>query len=140
MTTTPSLDMLRAKHAYEAVGAVKAEQLVDYKRAVRQMPARVLTNGIGQALAMLMRDGADQAKPDEASKLLCCHLTRWLTDGATPHPFRLAAGKALIEQLIAGDQELFVWMQRETLAYLGWLKTFAEAGISAGEGGADEGK
>ncbi|WP_372022093.1 type III-B CRISPR module-associated protein Cmr5 (plasmid) [Tistrella mobilis] len=140
MTTMPSLNMLRARHAYAAVKTVTGAQLVDYKRAARQMPARVLTNGIGQALAMLMRDGADQAKPDEASKLLRSHLTRWLTDGAIPHPFRLAVGEALIEQLIAGDQELFVWMQRETLAYLGWLKIFAEAGISAGEGGADEGK
>ncbi|WP_372500647.1 type III-B CRISPR module-associated protein Cmr5 (plasmid) [Tistrella mobilis] len=136
MTTTPSLNMLRARHAYAAVRAAKVEQQVDYTRAARQMPARVLTNGIGQALAMLMRDGSS----DPESQRLCDHLTAWLTDGTTPHPFRLAAGEALIEQLIAGDQELFVWMQRETLAYLGWLKTFAEAGISAGEGGADDGK
>ncbi|WP_372053176.1 type III-B CRISPR module-associated protein Cmr5 (plasmid) [Tistrella mobilis] len=136
MTTTPSLDMLRAKHAYAAVKTVTGAQLVDYKRAARQMPARVLTNGIGQALAMLMRDGSSDAE----SQRLCDHLTAWLTDGTTPHPFPLAANKKLIEQLIAGNQELFVWMQRETLAYLGWLKTFAEAGISAGEGGADDGK
>ncbi|MGV0761530.1 type III-B CRISPR module-associated protein Cmr5 [Tistrella mobilis] len=136
MTTTPSLDMLRAKHAYAAVKTVTGAQLVDYKRAARQMPARVLTNGIGQALAMLMRDGSSDAE----SQRLCDHLTAWLTDGTAPHPFPLAANKKLIEQLVLGDQELFVWMQRETLAYLGWLKTFAEAGISAGEGGVDDGK
>ena len=71
---------------------------------------------------MLMRDGSSDAE----SQRLCGHLTAWLTDGTTPHPFPLAANKTLIEQLVLGDQELFVWMQRETLAYLGWLKTFAE--------------
>ena len=51
-----TLDQQRAKHAFGVVRSVKADRNADrkqFKIQVKKLPARIVTSGLGQALAFL---------------------------------------------------------------------------------------
>jgi CRISPR-associated protein Cmr5 len=92
-----------------------------FKALVRGFPASVLTNGLGHALVFL------QAKPGEQYHALYGALNDWV--GSHIHTNRTD----LLEWLIEHDSDQYRRATTECLAYIVWLKRFAEAKIQGEE-------
>ncbi|MGB9887671.1 MAG: type III-B CRISPR module-associated protein Cmr5 [Moorellales bacterium] len=125
---TPTLDQLRARHALESIRTVersltRAEDRRAFVSKVESLPAGVLANGLGQALAILLA----QANNDSATPpgMIYGILQEWLCRDDPRAPYRGAA--SLVDALVNGSRTAYIWAQEETLAYLKWLKTFAVA-------------
>lgn len=132
------LDQRRAKFALEKVNEVvgiSSEPNSAYRAYVRKFPSTVQRNGLMQALALELaqanRSGGDAA----AHKLVLCHVSAWLVDPSgwgprSPHftedPFNYLSTE-LVKKMSEGTEKELIRTQYEMMAYLRWLKTFAEA-------------
>lgn len=119
---TRSLEQQRAAHAHTAAKAAAGDKSIReaYKQRVKSLPAEVITNGLGQALAMLRKDATES----DGIKALQNDLQGWLK--AYPaSPFNQEGD--LLDTLVTGDQAFYVWAQEESLLYLNWLKPLAQA-------------
>ena len=135
-------DQQRAQHALQSVRRVqeriasavanekekkKAKEFgKDYKSYAESLPASIVMNGLGQACAMLLA----QAKGDhDAHRLLYDHLQDWLRgrERAAIYP----ENQDLLEAVIHHGQRQYIRAQVESLAYLNWLKKFAQAYLAS---------
>lgn len=116
-----TLDQQRAAFAWGKVSTL-GSGLGEYLSLVRQLPAMIQINGLGQALAFLMvQTGAKQQ--------LYQHLQLWLCTAA-PHPVYLpqaGQGIGLMQGLMKGDSLTLRQATAEAQALALWLKRFAEA-------------
>lgn len=140
MTAAKTIEQQRAEVALEAVRNV-AGRANDVQRMyasyARSLPAMILMAGLGQALATAMSKGAGSASGGnaEAWRLLVGHLEDWLVRRCPASPYQGSGapegggttGLALMRALIDHDQRAYVIAQAEALAYLQWLKKFANA-------------
>ncbi|MGQ9575775.1 MAG: type III-B CRISPR module-associated protein Cmr5 [Thermoguttaceae bacterium] len=123
-TTTqaqPTIDQQRAKHAWHAVEGLQvgSEEADDYAREAKKLPVRIMTAGLGQALAFLR---AKQEKKKGLAKLED-DLTRWAKQ-------RLETAKqydTLLKAVLGTDSEFLRRATDEMLAYVGWINRFTEA-------------
>ncbi len=126
--TAQTLEQKRAKHALEKIKAVKQDKADDYVRHVKALPAAILMNGLGQALATELASGKNDNDPH---RLLANHVSEWLlskeanTKYASEGP--RADATSLLDQITARDQDAYLWAQTEAIAYVTWLKKFANA-------------
>jgi CRISPR-associated protein Cmr5 len=130
--TTQTLEQKRAKHALHQIQELSREKPGNYASYVKALPAAILMNGLGQALAT-ERAASD---PANAHLKLATHVARWLlnkdahtkygrpADGEAPD---LDPAQQLLSRMVAGDQNAYVWAQAEAIAYVTWLKKFAGA-------------
>jgi CRISPR-associated protein Cmr5 len=134
-----TLDQRRATFALAKVTSVTThENASEYRAYARSLPFKILSNGLGQALAMELAASTKK----EGHGLLLEHVTAWLTApdgwGSSPYSGNLQNGPLstdLITLIIDGSAQDLVRAQFETMAYLKWLKKFAEALIeSSAEG------
>lgn len=123
----PTLDQRRAKHAWEAVArmAENKKNQAEYQRATKQLPVRILTAGLGHALAFLHA----KAKGREANNALLQDLADWVLYKRKnlEHSGAHSAPSALIEEITKRDSAFLRATTDEVLAYLQWLTRFAEA-------------
>jgi CRISPR-associated protein Cmr5 len=143
-----TLEQKRAEHALNRVKEVKEKQDVDpaaYRSYTERLPAAIVANGLGQALAMeraAAGEGESAAKKDteaqqssrsearetkadkKAHALLYRNLSDWLCDPANG-VYRGA--EDALEALIEHDQQAYVRAQVEALAWLDWHKKFCQA-------------
>ena len=121
-----TLEQMRARHAWERVAAAKQApgDPQEYSREAKRLPVRILTSGLGHALAFL--------KAKERAKGLVQDLDDWVLrrrqlpgvpDGAS----------CLTEAIVKGDSDFLQLATDEALAYLQWLTRFAEAEIRISE-------
>lgn len=104
----------RAKAAWEATPA--ADDLSDeYRSLVRGAGASIMTMGLGQTLSFYL------AKGQSHHERLADALARWLLEDVD------ADGEALIETIMQSESSEYRRLTTEALAYLTWLKRFAEA-------------
>ncbi len=119
---TQTLEQRRAAHAWSRVEALmqEPEDAADaYAREAKKMPVRVLTAGLGQALAFINRK-ANQ----EGLMRLSMDLTHWVVNERrlpTMHQ------NSLVESVVHGDATFLRRATDEALAYLVWLNRFLEA-------------
>jgi len=111
----------RAARAWACITEVK-EKGKDfggkYKSLAQKMPAYILTNGLGQALAFLK----SKAKSPSEHESLYEHLSNWVrpqVDSSSNQP--------LLQWVMDHDSNAYRRATTETLAFLTWLKRFAEA-------------
>jgi CRISPR-associated protein Cmr5 len=119
-----TLDQERAKHAWEAVrfqvASPKSQEADDYAREAKKLPVRIMTAGLGQALACIVAKSRE-SKPGLGK--LDQDLSEW-----TLKRVPASAGKrALLESIMEGDADFLRRATDETLAYLNWLNRFTEA-------------
>lgn len=139
MRDVTPLDRRRAEHALQAVTDLTGQGALasGYKSYVKGAPAMILTLGIGQALAtFLARAGNEQDKgqggtPDAYRKLFD-HATDWLFSQEDPTGLygskeAITDRGARIKAILALGQRDYLILQSEALAYLEWLKKFANA-------------
>lgn len=146
--TGPSLPQRRAAAALKAIQeyaktALDKEKLA-YAGYVKSLPAAIVMNGLGQALATeLAQGGKDTGKGQgglapNAHAQIYRHLQEWLC-GADPEvPFRgcrngqPSGAPVLMQALCEADQPLYLLAQAEAMAYIEWLKKFANAFLTEG--------
>lgn len=90
---------------------------------VKKLPALVLTNGLGQTLAYLRAKAAKQV----AAQKVYDHLSSWVM-GEMGHP-----NESLLEWLMQKDSAAYRRATTEALAFINWLKRFAEAKLKSEE-------
>jgi CRISPR-associated protein Cmr5 len=138
----------RARYALEKIEFMKEKPVAAaYGRLVRRLPAMVLHNGLGQALAFLLADDKGGINKEAASApgWLYWHLEEWLCGALDEnHPRRVypeapsysveKEGKKqgvwrnqLISQLMDSDRNRYLQAQQEALALLQWMRRFADA-------------
>lgn len=120
----------RAKHAFERVqpraGGGEARK---YRGLVRNLPAMVQQCGLGQTLAFL------KSKRGGEHGLALEDLESWLGPWFKRAYPQVKIERGVLLALMEGDSRLYRIVTGEALAYLQWLKRFAEAAIERGEEG-----
>jgi len=108
-------DQKLAAYAADCISEVKSNQ-AEFKSLVRNFPALVMSNGLGQALAFL------KAKGKPAHEQLYKFVSEWVS--AVVYGKK---GEDLLTLIIASDSLKYRRATQETMAIAGWLKRFAEA-------------
>lgn len=139
---TQSLSQERAKHALLKINTLKTNgNYGRYVSYVSALPASILTNGLGQAMAQLLAQVDKKKGANDPHYILHHHVENWLcqkrkifnrTDNG-----RVTHQSNLVQGIVEGDQKMYLLAQAEALAYLEWLKKFARAFLEKQEGGSD---
>lgn len=121
------LEQRRAAFSLEFVRAHQtSEDAKDLARQIQRTPVRILTNGLGQAVAFLKQKHVDS---------LVDHLQDWLCGVRDEqHPARMLAGRDLMSALFQASRGDYVAAEEEALNLFSWLKKFGDAYLETGEG------
>ncbi|WP_043586021.1 type III-B CRISPR module-associated protein Cmr5 [Geminisphaera colitermitum] len=130
-----SLAQRRAAHALARVQAREhagKSTYGNYVAYVSALPATILTNGLGQAAATLLSRAKGKMK--DAHHLLYDDLASWLCgdDSVAPYPKHKSNGR-LMTAITTNTEADYLRAQAEALAYLVWLKKFANAFLEPGK-------
>ncbi len=118
-TLHQTTEQRRAAQAWENIQSVdKTGYKKDYGSLVRGFAAMIQQDGLGPALAFL------QAKGKDHHKALYEHLSDWVLGEMKVSP---VSKESLLEWLLKQSSATYRRVAVETLAYLNWLKRFAEA-------------
>ena len=121
-----TLEQERAQQAWACVQEVTnkpQEFKKKYGSLARKVPMLVLTNGLGQTLAFLKAKGKND--PADEHTVLFRHLSSWvLSQVASSTP---ASNGDLLQWVLQNDSTAYRRATIESLAFLTWLKRFAEA-------------
>jgi len=120
MTTQQTLQQERAASAWRAVEKVESESKNErgkYGSLVRGLPALIQTDGLGQTLAFLRAKGQDKVN---AHQIAYNQISQWVTG-------QLGTKEALLDFILRTDTATYRRATTEALAYLQWIKRFAEA-------------
>lgn len=149
MSDNQTLDQRRAAHAWEAIRGLPkdsngdySKEAKDYAREARKLPARILTAGLGPALAFLLakakrekKDKKQETPKEPILERLHKNLTAWVIK---ERGIQAKVEGSLLESVIKGDSDFLMQATDEALAYLQWLVRFAEAeGLTKDEGEVD---
>jgi len=105
-----------------------------YKTLALKAPADIQTNGLGQTAAFWKAKAKGQAQEDEAGpekaahQKILDHLTRWLS---SEHSMNLPTGDLVKWISTEADTQGYRRATSESIAFLVWLKRFAEAELSS---------
>jgi len=122
LSTQQTLEQRRAAAAWEHVSKLEESHSKEYVSLVRGASATILSCGLGQTIAFY----ASKAKKDKEYNLLTTHLAQWLL-GNREKPDKSKNGTDLLQEIINNDSDRYRELTSEALAYLVWLKRFAEA-------------
>lgn len=113
-----TLQQKRAAHAWGCIEQVPTGIQKKYGSLVRGLPALVQSDGLGQTLAFLIAKAS--GKQDKEHMVAYKHIEGWVRQ-------ELGAQGDFLGWLL--EQSTFEYRRAtaETLAYLSWLKRFAEA-------------
>ena len=124
-----TLDQQRARAAWRQTP--EGEGLSDeYLSLVRGAAATMMTSGLGQTLAFYMAKATSSEERSSAHTALLRNLARWLLrDKNDPDtaPNNTKQPVDLLNAVMEGDGNRYRELTAEALAYLTWLKRFAEA-------------
>lgn len=132
-----TLDQRRAEDAWRRITSQAKpatlprsydEKAKEYAREAKKLPIRIMTSGLGQALAFLLSKAKDK-KPN--LRKLHDDLTDWVIQR---RPMAAKQPDSLLQSIIEDDSTFLRRATDEVLAYLVWLNRFAEAeGLTEGE-------
>lgn len=122
------LEQERAQYALQCIDQVKGDQDIapKYQGYVRDLPAMIQVNGLGQALAKIASDfGSNDSGP--AAHRLLEDLRGWLIHRRHIYP----ESTDLLHALMAGDRATYLRAYEETIGLCNWLKKLADAYIES---------
>ncbi len=134
-----TLDQRRAAFALKAINSLEdVDRCQEYRAYARRLPSTVIRAGLGQALALELAQSASSNEGAKYHANLLNHVSGWLVaaDGwgarSPYHSTHLRAGGDftnidLIKAIMAGSEADMIRAQVEVMAFLKWLKIFAEA-------------
>ncbi len=115
------LERQRAEVAWQNIKDIKNEKYEGkYRSLVIQMPTFIQVNGLAQTLAFLK--AKDQDHHRKAHEVL----SNWFQKR---FPDNFSTGD-LLHQIINMNSQEYRWATREAIAFLQWLKRFAEAELT----------
>jgi len=125
MSLQQTKEQERAAAAWNAVDNVPEQFKKQYGTVIKKLPMLILTNGLGASLAFLLAKGTpkrgDQpSNENRAHKTAYDHLSAWVMSQLQPN-------SDLMEWVRTKNSTDYRRATTETLAYLNWLKRFAEA-------------
>jgi len=112
-----TLEQERAARAFQDVQeAIKLDEKdrKKYGPLAKKLPSYILTNGLGQALAFLQAKG--KKKPGDPHIVLYQQISEFV-----------GGDKDLLSKVMKADSVEYRRLTAKTMAYLNWLKRFAEA-------------
>jgi CRISPR-associated protein Cmr5 len=119
-STKKTLEQARALAAWNFNQSLRqSPKREDTKRLAKQLPVRIMSAGLGHALAFTKQKGGDELLAD---------ISAWVAQRLKPTAS--SAGKSkpdIIERIIHGDADFLRRATDEILAYLIWINRFAEA-------------
>jgi CRISPR-associated protein Cmr5 len=122
VSSQQTLQQRRATDAYNKVEQIKAlkdeKTKKEYGSLVRGLPAMILTDGLGQALAFLRAKAGGEIN---AHHYAYNHLSSWVSAWSGNE------GKDLLELVLSKSTNEYRQYTNEALAYLHWLKRFVES-------------
>ncbi len=122
-----TLEQKRAEFAYGKVKSVKGKNFEgDYARYVKNAPALILTNGLGNTLAFY-RSKMKKGERDAYAELYS-HIEEWLKKQEY-----CDENQDLLEWISNTDSLLVFQATQEVLALLNWMTKFAKAELEEGE-------
>lgn len=119
-----TLEQERGKHAWEMLEQVRSQGFrTEYRSLVRKLPSYIMLTGLGQTLAFLQAKGGGGNNEHQA---LDSHLSQWVLK-----QLGVTSTTSLLAWILADNRTADDYRRatNETLAYLVWLKRFAEAFI-----------
>ncbi len=117
MSRQRSLEQERAKEAWECVAAVKGQGYAGkYGQLARSAPADIQANGLGQTLAFW------NAKGEAHHQALLNHVSKWVKG-----QIKFSEASLLEWVIKTADTDGYRRATAEAIAFLIWLKRFAEA-------------
>lgn len=134
MSIQRTLEQERADKAWEQIQDIKNEKKFprkvqeEYSSLVKKAPADIQSNGLGQTIAFWRAKGFENGKPKDNEKnahyQLLHHLTTWLT---SPKSLNLETNDLVA--WVSGTAKVNDYRRAttEAIAFLVWLKRFAEA-------------
>ncbi|MBD0343263.1 MAG: type III-B CRISPR module-associated protein Cmr5 [Coleofasciculus sp. Co-bin14] len=127
-TNPRDLDRSRAEFAWNSVSSVKKNQPDNHQKKygslARKMPTLIQVNGLAQTLAFLKAKGKGTDHHIQIFK----HLSDWVC-----HRLNLGSGDLLSNYVLKMDSQRYRLTTSEALAFLQWLKRFAEAELGSEE-------
>lgn len=125
--TENSLEQRRAAKALKVVQDIeKADYDGKFRSYVERLPASIVINGLGQALASELAAvgrGEDGKSDSKAHKRLFDEIELWLLKERKIYSEK----PDLMSAIVSGSQEQYILAHSEALAYLEWLKKFSQA-------------
>ncbi len=132
-TIISKLEKGRAEFAYscvkDALEKLDNKRQKEYRSYTRRIPTMILTNGLGQALAFVKA----KSERGNAYELIYSQLTEYLKSNSTARIKMPSDRSDLLEWVISCDSNEYRHIAQEILAFLNWLKRFAEGMIEAEE-------
>ncbi|WP_369425748.1 type III-B CRISPR module-associated protein Cmr5 [Methanothrix sp.] len=119
-----SLEQERAAHALDAVNSIRNKSCASkFRSYVERLPAAIVMNGLGQAMASELAAAGRAEREDDKSahKELYKLVSKWI------HKRGIYSEEDLVTAIVKGEQDRYVLAQAEALAYLEWLKKFSQA-------------
>lgn len=129
-----TLAQRRAKDSLGKIQSLEAEgkeKYGKYKSYVDGLPASILMNGLGQATATLLAQAKGNKR--DPHRILYEHLSGWLCGSDPDTPYETPQGKDAEDYLMTAitdqntGEQVYLHAQAEAMAYLEWLKKFANA-------------
>lgn len=121
----------RAQHALQSINKVRLKNAKkfgdEYKSYAEGLSASIVMNGLGQACAMLLAQA--KGNSEDAHRQLYEDLQDWLGQHTAIYP----KDQDLVKAMISHGQREYVRAHAESLAYLNWLKKFAQAYLPGAE-------
>lgn len=135
-----SLEQKRAAFAWKCITEVGEDQRKEYSGLAKSAPADIQINGLGQILAFWRAKGYEKGKPKgNAHSSIYAHVSEWLGDKK-----RFNVTKQIVDEGTGNakrkvEKWVINWLTEtastdeyrrattEAIAFLVWLKRFAEA-------------
>ena len=103
--------------------------LKNYRSYIKNIPTMILSNGLGQTLAFIK----SKSEKGNAYELIYEQLTEYMRSPYTTRMQMPEDKKELIDWVISCDSEKYRYITQEILAFLNWLRRFAEGLIEEEE-------
>ncbi len=129
--TKPTIDQRRAQETVERALKLSKEQGEHFGREAKKLPTRILTSGLGHALAFVRAKA--NGNGDKDGRMLLCESVSAAVAERIPPAGGKAARRDLLERIVHGDAVFLRRATAEALAYLQWVGRFAEAKGLVGE-------
>lgn len=131
-TIMSKLEGGRAEFAYNCAleACEKSNKLKkDYRSYARKIPQMIFANGLGQAMAFV----CSKKKTGDAYDLIYKQISSYMEDPCVSG-IRKPSNEDLIKWVVSLDSYQYRYVEEEILAFLNWLRRFAEGLIEEEEG------
>jgi len=121
-TLQQTLQQKRAAHAWKCIEKVQAGIQKKYGSLVRGLPALIQSDGLGQMLAFLKAKDKNKGNTEHIEAY--SNISNWIS---IEFGITYKQDETLLEWLLTQETPMYRRVTAEALAYLNWLKRFAEA-------------